>query len=264
MIKLFSIIRKKLLERDKVRTYLLYAFGEILLVVVGILLALQVNNWNEDRKIRNQEINYLHNLQKDLKTDLQNLEKMKSTRFQKINKAVELLDLKPVKTKEQLFQNQIAQNILLEWVEFKPSTNTFDELVSSGNLSLISNDSIKTYLLNLDQLNKEIIATREHMLREYHVYLYDTVMSSTDNFLYLDFNVSNNRQELEFSLSVTYSEKEVKKHIENFNALLSKYIFRNGLKLAAFNNSDLMKRYKQMETLINRFLKHIKSDLQHN
>ena len=49
MIKIFRSIRKKLIEQDKVRKYLLYAIGEIFLVVVGILIALQVNNWNENR-----------------------------------------------------------------------------------------------------------------------------------------------------------------------------------------------------------------------
>jgi len=50
MIRFFRTIRKKLIEEDNVRKYLLYAIGEILLVVIGILIALQVNNWNEERK----------------------------------------------------------------------------------------------------------------------------------------------------------------------------------------------------------------------
>ncbi len=50
MLKFFRKIRKKLIEQENVRKYLLYAVGEILLVVIGILIALQVNNWNNDRK----------------------------------------------------------------------------------------------------------------------------------------------------------------------------------------------------------------------
>jgi hypothetical protein len=49
MLKFFRTIRKKLIEEDNVRKYLLYAIGEILLVVIGILIALQLNNWNEAR-----------------------------------------------------------------------------------------------------------------------------------------------------------------------------------------------------------------------
>lgn len=50
MFKFFRRIRRRLIEREKIRKYLLYALGEILLVVIGILIALQVNNWNEERK----------------------------------------------------------------------------------------------------------------------------------------------------------------------------------------------------------------------
>lgn len=50
MIKFFRKIRQKLLEEGNLKRYLIYAFGEILLVVIGILIALQVNNWNEGRK----------------------------------------------------------------------------------------------------------------------------------------------------------------------------------------------------------------------
>ncbi|MEJ2113692.1 MAG: DUF6090 family protein, partial [Flavobacteriaceae bacterium] len=50
MIKLFNKIRQRLLSENKFSKYLLYAIGEIILVVIGILIALQVNNWNNERK----------------------------------------------------------------------------------------------------------------------------------------------------------------------------------------------------------------------
>jgi len=51
MLRFFRQIRKNLMEQNKIRTYLFYAVGEIALVMIGILLALQVNNWNEQRKM---------------------------------------------------------------------------------------------------------------------------------------------------------------------------------------------------------------------
>jgi hypothetical protein len=52
MIKFFLSLRQKLVDQGNLRKYLLYAIGEVLLVMIGILLALQVNNWNERRKDR--------------------------------------------------------------------------------------------------------------------------------------------------------------------------------------------------------------------
>jgi len=62
MIKFFRNIRRKLAEENKVAKYLRYAIGEILLVVIGILIALQVNNWNELQKSKDEEKDILSNI----------------------------------------------------------------------------------------------------------------------------------------------------------------------------------------------------------
>jgi len=74
MLKFFRTIRKKLIEEDNVRKYLLYAIGEILLVVIGILIALQVNNWNEERKKTNRENQLLAQLTEDVDLLLEELD----------------------------------------------------------------------------------------------------------------------------------------------------------------------------------------------
>ena len=70
MIKFFRKIRYKLMSENKTGKYLKYAIGEILLVMIGILLALQVNNWNQKRIAEKQIFNYLVSLKEDLKTDI--------------------------------------------------------------------------------------------------------------------------------------------------------------------------------------------------
>lgn len=62
------------MEQNKVRIYLLYAIGEILLVVIGILIAFQIDNWNEDRIKRTQEFKVLSQIQSDLTVNLDGLE----------------------------------------------------------------------------------------------------------------------------------------------------------------------------------------------
>ena len=65
MLRFFRQIRKSLMEQDKLRTYLFYAVGEILLVVIGILIALQINNWNEKRQEDNRRVQLLENIRSD-------------------------------------------------------------------------------------------------------------------------------------------------------------------------------------------------------
>ena len=69
MIKFFRNIRRRLLRENRFTRYLIYAIGEIILVVIGILIALQVNNWNEDRKKLNRRTTITYSLVNDLKKD---------------------------------------------------------------------------------------------------------------------------------------------------------------------------------------------------
>ena len=76
MIKLFRKIRYELIEKNKTGKYLKYAIGEILLVVIGILIALQINNWNTDRKNRNRESVFVNQLAADLQSSTVDLKKI--------------------------------------------------------------------------------------------------------------------------------------------------------------------------------------------
>jgi len=69
MIKFFRHIRRSLIQENRMGKYFKYAIGEILLVVIGILIALQINNWNEKRKATFQEITILKNIQEDITLD---------------------------------------------------------------------------------------------------------------------------------------------------------------------------------------------------
>lgn len=92
MLRLFRRIRQKLLTENKVSKYLLYAVGEILLVVIGILIALQVNNWNEKRLESAQIKAQLVNLMSNLEGDRGGLKEMRSFHAFRVHGAHYLLD----------------------------------------------------------------------------------------------------------------------------------------------------------------------------
>ncbi len=86
MIKLFRNIRKNLLAEGKTTRYLKYAIGEIILVVIGILIALSINNWNEHRKLKIEEVKIINRLIKETKKDIF----FYKSRIDGINKDVEI------------------------------------------------------------------------------------------------------------------------------------------------------------------------------
>jgi hypothetical protein len=69
MIKFFRNIRQKLLQSNKLKSYSAYALGEIFLVVLGILIALQINNWNEERKDNARMLTYIKSIAEDITSD---------------------------------------------------------------------------------------------------------------------------------------------------------------------------------------------------
>lgn len=70
MFRIFRRIRSDVLSERQTRKYLWYSFGELLLVVIGILIALQINNWNEDRIEQKEITDFAHALIKDLERDV--------------------------------------------------------------------------------------------------------------------------------------------------------------------------------------------------
>ena len=92
MIKLFRKIRQSLLVQGKLASYFKYALGEIVLVMIGILLALQVNNWNENRKLQNLESDFLEKIHQEFKNNKAQLEFILAIHKQSLKSSEYILD----------------------------------------------------------------------------------------------------------------------------------------------------------------------------
>jgi hypothetical protein len=79
MIKFFRKIRQRLLSENKLSKYLIYAIGEITLVVIGILIALSINNWNDNQKLIKQERELLENVLENIATDATSIDSVISS-----------------------------------------------------------------------------------------------------------------------------------------------------------------------------------------
>jgi len=146
MLKFFRKIRQGLLEKGKFQQYVLYAFGEILLVVIGILIALQINNWNQDKKDRESERYFLSQLVLEIDEDILALEQ-ENNRLQNQLPAIEnllvVLNKEPL-TKED-FNRSVINYINTCWyaMAFKSNSATFEEMKSSGKLGLIKDKKLR-------------------------------------------------------------------------------------------------------------------------
>ncbi|MEQ8240835.1 MAG: DUF6090 family protein, partial [Cyclobacteriaceae bacterium] len=145
-----------MLTENKFSKYLLYAIGEIVLVVIGILIALQINNANESNKLEKVELGYLNRLLIDLEKD-QNLWtgtiEQKNKQLNAIRKIGDIAYF----NQDSIFSVLDHIPYALVWNDLNPHQTTFNEMLSGGNLNLIKNDSIKIKLLELDDTyNSEI------------------------------------------------------------------------------------------------------------
>jgi len=148
-----------------------YALGEIILVMVGILLALQVNNWNIERTDSELETKYQANIVLDLKRDIVRLDYLIEFRKNTLlgdQKLLQQMNGMPVTNLTELTKNIV--NSLME-ENFSPNNITFSELSNSGNLNLISNDSVKLLLLELEELYKVSNLSIAHETFDYREYI---------------------------------------------------------------------------------------------
>lgn len=155
-----------MLTENKFSKYLIYAIGEIVLVVIGILIALQINNWNESNKLEKEEVVYLKRLKLDLEKDTVYYN-------QSIARANLLIDrntsfLKKIYEEQRsIEEGKDLMNIPLWDSEYLTiQDNTFSELVSSGKLNIISSPTLKVAVVDFYRK----IEVQENYIKEFNEY----------------------------------------------------------------------------------------------
>jgi len=147
MIKFFRKIRQKMLTENKFGKYLTYAIGEIILVVIGILIALSINNWNNNNQLEELERKYLTEIRNSLKSDLPDINfnidfnesRLKSNEIvlQYLNREIDYSD-----SLKFHFGNLIFTTRTL------PNTSAYENLKSRG-LEIITNDTLRQNITSL-------------------------------------------------------------------------------------------------------------------
>ncbi len=152
MLHFFRRIRRDLLANREIYKYLKYAVGEILLVVLGILIALQINNWREQKKTEQATIQIYENLLLSLRQDSTDIERILKYQDHCVEAQIKLLTNSSTQIESQL-EGKSIQNLLSEIIwgsaSFFPNSGVYNAIISNGEIGFIDNNEIKVSLIQL-------------------------------------------------------------------------------------------------------------------
>jgi hypothetical protein len=157
MIKFFRKIRYNLMDQNKTGKYLKYAVGEIVLVVIGILIALQINTWKQARLQRIEEREMIKNLHEEFIHNKVDLQESMQENLSMINALYRIMDLMGKRRDTLMLAN--IDSLFVEGMTFKkfiPSDNAISDIVQSGALRVLKNENIKELIYQWTSQMKEV------------------------------------------------------------------------------------------------------------
>jgi Family of unknown function (DUF6090) len=151
MIKYFRKIRQKLLIENKFSKYLIYAIGEILIIVIGVLFAVQINNLNQSRKTEVLEKSVLIDLRSELYSNISILDSITNIRKNVLAAGRLVLEQSGPDASwdsEVKFDSLLFKIVLSGW-KFFPESGVVTDILNSGKLNVIQNDSLRYMISSL-------------------------------------------------------------------------------------------------------------------
>lgn len=216
MISFFRKIRQKLLSQNRVTRYLVYAIGEIFLVVIGILIALQVNTWNEQLKNRKKEKLILQDLHVEFLKNKENLQATIQHHEAILGSTKQLMNF--FNEPESILETYDLDSLIersLDYKDFRASQSVIEDLISSGNLNLISSETLRLLIFEwgseVEEMNESYETMDEVSQNLFLAYLTKNAsMKNIDRYGFLKweekskFNLENSRlfKELEFENNI--------------------------------------------------------------
>lgn len=158
MITFFRKVRQKLLSDNKFSKYLIYAVGEIMLVVIGILIALQINNWNTNRKNSQFEQSILVDIELEISSNIERLKETIDKHEESLNATQEFIKI--FEDNDKLSEaSDSTVNALLMAMDYNqtydPTSGILESIISSGQINYLQNKELKYLLASIDDLTKD-------------------------------------------------------------------------------------------------------------
>ena len=238
------------METGKTGKYLKYAIGEIILVVIGILIALQINNWNEVKKEKKQELKQLKALKLEFDKNLISFDSIFNHHIENEDATQSLMRAKgknyTIETLDSLYLKTIYN------YNFDPSRGIYNSLINSGQIELLSNETLKYKIAEIQDIVVDYIDD-ENLARHYGI---DVVIPLTVNQMpYNPLRFYKNR-----------SSEEKDKHYKLFREMINNRIFIEHLsilslyRIGVFEEGEKVKKeYREIIDLINQEISRIEN-----
>lgn len=238
-MKIFRKARFQLLEKGKTSKYLKYAIGEILLVVIGILIALQINNWNESAK-ENRVLNeYLVKIKSHTQEDLRELDTIITYRKQMTNTCKAARKAMLTKTEEENLYVMMASGVAFADFFFKAKTDGYEALKNSNFFGKINNTVLDSLLIQYHGLI-EGIAENEKSYNDYILTQEAHISTQFDRTLVLA--AAFMKPDSLAKLNIPMSD-----YGKTFKSYIALPAYRNVISLAAFQFDAMVKQYEELQ-----------------
>ena len=237
MIQLFKKIRQELLVNQKIGKYLLYAIGEVLLVVVGILIAIAFNNRNEETKIGLQLETYRKSLVEELNQDIDNLKNLKNSISQKKKSIYNYVDYYNTNKPKTVVLTQKMDSINWSKSAFYTNTYTIEDLITTGGLALFPKDQKKA-ILRLKNLQERYFSYETQTIE--NIALYDLELKKNTDLLF--FNGYSHKQH--------QSVRSWKNNPDSYQFRILNNTFAESLKLYDFQEELYTKLITETQLLL--------------
>ncbi|PWI30909.1 hypothetical protein DI383_05595 [Flavobacteriaceae bacterium LYZ1037] len=201
MIKFFRKIRYNLMETGKTGKYFKYAIGEIVLVVIGILIALSINNWNEDNKLSKQEVIKLKEIAHSLKQTKENIQEARIDDIRWMHYNETILDY--IENKKPYDpQLEVCFGSYFWFSRPEIEFSTFEQLKSTG-LDLISNDSLRKEIVKIFEKRFQLLHTENN---QWNIAFINTTLPIHIKLFRKIFPESWSPSDDEYALPINYTE----------------------------------------------------------
>jgi len=224
MIPFFRKIRKQMADDNKPMKYMRYAIGEILLVVIGILIALQINAWNENAKTHRNQQNNLQLIKVEMTNNLKAVNEVKAELAKTMASCRDLINLinvhKNLKNVEERELSSLISGLVRDDIQVFLENGAMNQLIASDGLKNIENDSIRTILASWDS-KTSYVGLQEQHIANYQNRIQKHLNTNGNMKTIFDEIGFSQRMELEKSLSKGSNKHLLKdKELENTILLL--------------------------------------------